>query len=309
MIVFLLPHHSLDPRFRYCLERSPMVNPAEPAPAGLPGGAEPGFFGRCVRGLKAMLLRLKWDYDHLVHGHEQIRLSRLLRQMKRVEELTIVIPARMGKADALEAVRGVIRAGLMRHRAYVTRNFLTGMLVQVILFIVVPTHVASVLFLPVILYYGITRFIEDRLSERDMKYLLTVRLATDTDHQFREDPLLARLEELFEHSPRPDLAYQEAIRFLDGLDEKIDDQTTPAHTLAYHYYRDIGQLDPYERFQDRARKKIVEALKALGRELKHLILWPVHKLRGRKHGAGPASPDTGTHERATAPPDGNAPRP
>jgi hypothetical protein len=293
MIVFLLPHHALDPRFRYCLERSPGSSSADGAETDRSGEAEPGFFGRCARKLKAMLLRLKWDYDHLVHGHEQIRLSRLLRQMKRTDELTIVVPAALGKANALEAVRGVIRAGLMRHRAYVSRNFLTGLIVQVILFIVVPTHFAAFLFLPVILYYGISRFIEDRLSERDMKFLLEVRLATDnTDHQFREDSLLTRLQDLFEQSSRPDQAYQEAIRFLDGLDEKMDDQTTPAHTLAYHYYRDIGQLDPYERFQDRARKKIVESVKALGRELKHLILWPIRKLRRRKHEPAAATPDT-----------------
>jgi len=51
------------------------------------------------------------------------------------------------------------------------------------------------------------------------------------------------------------------------LDHKVDGRSAPEHVLMFNYYRDIGRLDPYERYQDRLRKKLGESVKLLVQHL------------------------------------------
>jgi hypothetical protein len=94
-----------------------------------------------------------------------------------------------------------------------------------------------------------------------MNHLLEVELAGNGREHFREEPHLAHLEETFLKTPRPETAYRDAVRYLDGLDHRMDGQSAPEHVLMYNYYSDIGRLDPYERYQDRIRKKLIETAK------------------------------------------------
>jgi hypothetical protein len=274
MKVFLLPHHPLDPRFRYCLERE---HPLSRELKQQLDQGQRGFVRRWFGQLAAWLRYLKLEYDYLVHGHEQIRLSRLLLLMDRDRDLTIVVPEGMSRAQALEAVRGVVRAGLMRHRAHVARNLLAAFWIQLLLFIVIPTHVLAFLFLPVILAYFALRFREDLLIRRTLAHLLDVRLTRD-EHRLARDRVLQQLEAVFERIPRPEEAYQEAVRFLDLLDGSSGDGPPLNYALVAQYYFDIGRLDPYERFQDRVRKKIVQAFKRAALEMwnfwRRLLGWP-----------------------------------
>src|SRR5262245_20251430 len=137
MNVYLLPHHRFDPRFRYTLERESIASsdgvvvPAQPS----------GFWRRMWLRLRHWYRRLKLDYDHVVHGHEQIRLSRLVLMMDRDPNLTLVVPAGMSRESALVAIHGVIRAGLMALRSHAIRNVLTALVMMIVLFGAVPTHV------------------------------------------------------------------------------------------------------------------------------------------------------------------------
>ncbi len=262
MNVYLLPHHRLDSRFRYTLERDVPANNV-PALVG-PGDSardSAGLLQRAWLGFRSWVRRLKLDYDHVVHGHEQIRLSRLVLLMDRDPELTLVIPAGMTREWALQAVRGVIRFGLMAHRSHAIRNIVTALVMMIVLFGATPTHFAAIIFYPLIGLYAWGRYWEDRLIRRTMTHLLDVRLAGNGGEYFREEVHLTRLEENFNDAARPDTAYQAAVAYLDGLDHKQDDQAEPAYTLMFNYYRDIGRLDPYERYQDRIRQKLGETFK------------------------------------------------
>ncbi len=271
MNVFLLPHHPLDPRFRYTLEREvpdgtrllTMTMELPPQPVGL--------LRRQFWRLQYLLRRVRHDYDQMVHGHEQIRLSRLLILMDRDPELTLVIPARMTRESALEAVRAVIRAGQMAQRSDAVRNVSTAVVMMIILFGIIPTHVLAIIFYPLIGLYAWRRYWEDRMTRRIMRRLLEERLRGNGAEHFREEIHLARLEEMFDRSVRPDAAYREAIAYLDGLDHKMDGKSTPEHTLIFNYYRDIGRLDPYERYQDRIRKKLVESAKLAWQHFSGLV--------------------------------------
>lgn len=278
MNVFLLPHHPLDPRFRYCLEREHRRTDRRPRAAAKTNG----WFRRFFRSLKAALVTAKTEYDYLVHGHEQIRLSRLVLQMSRDPNLTIVIPHGMTQEWALEAVRGVIRSGLMRHRAHLGRNLLTAGLVQVILVLAVPTHVLGLLFLPVIIGYGIQRYREDRLIRKNMETLLHERLANGVQ-RFREDTVLHDIEGILSQVPQPSEAYRRVLDYLDICDG-TQDSLVPEHLwLVAKYYSDIGRWDPYERFQDRAMRSIMRALKRAKHEIVRLwwkILGPLLRKLG-----------------------------
>ncbi len=272
MRIYLLPHHPLDPRYRYCLERAHRPRRRR----GHRSDSKPGnLLVRLWDGLQATLAFAKREYDYLVHGHEQIRLSRLVVSMDEDEELTIVVPEGMGQEWALEAVRGVIRSGLMKHRAHVGRNLLTAFFIQVVLFIIVPTHVAGLLFLPLIVVYGVRRYREDVLIRSRMEHLLQERLSRGP-HRLQEHPLLAALEEIFLRVPEPARAYREAIGFLHEQYRQAADETTKADVRTIeHYYRDIGRWDPYERFQDRAVRSVMRALKRARDEIVRFwqMLW------------------------------------
>jgi hypothetical protein len=54
---------------------------------------------------------------------------------------------------------------------------------------------------------------------------------------------------------------------LDQLDHHQDSQPPPEHALMYKYYSDIGRLDPYERYQDRIRKKLIETARLVAHHL------------------------------------------
>src|SRR5439155_8953771 len=127
--------------------------------------------------LREQVRRLRIEYDHVVHGHEQIRLSRLVVLMDRDPELTLVIPAGMSREWALHAVGGVIRSGQMAHRSSALRNVATAIMMFIVLFAIVPTHVLSVIFWPLIGLYAWGRYWEDRLIHRTMRHLLEERLA------------------------------------------------------------------------------------------------------------------------------------
>jgi hypothetical protein len=264
MNVYLLPHHPLDPRFRYTLEREP--SPTAPT-AARDSSDETGPMRRWLRRTRELVRRLKHDYDHIVHGHEQMRLSRLLLLMDRDPELTLVIPAALSREAAMEALRGVIRVGLMGQRSHAIRNVVTALVMMIILFGIIPTHFAAVLFYPLIFLYAWLRYWEDRLIRKTLQHLLDVRLATDGAERFREEAHLARIEELFAGVPRPGAAYKAAIEYLDGLDQRIDGRAAPEHMLLFNYYSDIGAIDPYERYQDRIRKKLLESLKLAAHHL------------------------------------------
>lgn len=262
MNVYLLPHHRLDPRFQYTLEREAALNPRSAAAKPKePAEAPSGWWRRQAWRLRNLLRKLKVDYDHVVHGHEQIRLSRLLMLMDRDPELTLVIPADMTRDAAMEAVRGVIRAGQMALRSHAVRNVSTTVLMFIILFLILPLHFTAIIFLPLLILYGWLRFWEDRLIRRIMTHLLEVRLAGDRGGRFREEVHLAHLERIFSQSVRPNDAYHEATTYLDSLDQKFDGLSAPEHLLMFSYYQDIGRLDAYERYQDRIRKRLGEALK------------------------------------------------
>jgi hypothetical protein len=207
------------------------------------------------------------DYDNVVHGHEQIRLSRLVLMMDRDPELTLVIPAGMLRESAMEAVRGVIRSGLMALRSHAIRNVLTALVMMIVLFGAVPTHFAAILFYPLIGLYAWGRYWEDRLIRNRMNHLLEVGLGGNGQEHFREEPHLSRLEDLFREKARPEAGYRSAIEYLDGLDGQQDGKASPQHVLMHKYYSDIGRLDPYERYQDRIRKKLVETAKLIGHAL------------------------------------------
>jgi hypothetical protein len=268
MNVYLLPHHRLDPRFQYTLEREvPSIAGSAAAKPIEPTVAPSGWLRRQFWRLRNLLRRLKIDYDQVVHGHEQIRLSRLLLMMDRDPELTLVIPAGMTRDSAMEAVRGAIRAGQMGLRSHAARNVGTTVLMFIILFLILPLHFTAVIFLPLLILYAWLRFWEDRLIRRIMTHLLEVRLTGNDGGRFREEVHLAQLQEIFSQGIRPNDAYHDAMNYLDGLDHKVDGQSAPEHTLMFNYYRDIGRLDPYERYQDRLRKKLVESVKLLGHHL------------------------------------------
>jgi hypothetical protein len=220
-----------------------------------------GFWRRQWLRLRQAYRKLKLDYDQVVHGHEQIRLSRLVLMMDRDPNLTLVVPAGMSRDNALVAIHGVIRSGLMALRSHTIRNVITALVMMIVLFGATPTHFGAVIFYPLIALYAWGRYWEDRLIRRTMHHLLEVGLAGNGREHFREEVHLARLEETFLKTPRPDAAYREAIRYLDGLDHRVDGQSPPEHTLMYNYYSDIGRLDPYERYQDRIRKKLIETAK------------------------------------------------
>ena len=266
MNVYLLPHHRLDPRFSYTLEREAV--PDKWSASTPEAGQQPaGFLRRRWRHVRLLARRLRQDYDQVVHGHEQIRLSRLVLLMDRDPQLTLVIPAGMTRDAALEAVRGVIRSSLMAHRLHAIRNVVTALVMMIVLFGATPTHVAAVIFYPLIGLYAWGRYWEDRLIRRTMAHLLEVRLAGNGDEYFREGVHLAKLEELFGKALRPDLAYREAVQYLDGLDHRMDGKSTPEHALMFKYYSDIGRLDPYDRYLDRIRIKLVETAKLVWHHL------------------------------------------
>jgi hypothetical protein len=264
MNVYLLPHHRLDPRFRYTLEREA---PARPDGAADGTGPPPGFWRRIGAWIRQAYRKLKVDYDNVVHGHEQIRLSRLVLIMDRDPDLTLVIPAGMSRESAMEAVRGVIRSGLMALRSHAFRNVLTALVMMIVLFGATPTHVGAVIFYPLIGLYAWGRYWEDRLIRGRMNHLLEVGLGGNGQEHFREEPHLSRLEELFRERARPEAGYRSAIEYLDGLDGQLDGASSPQHALMHKYYSDIGRLDPYERYQDRIRKKLVETVKLVGHHL------------------------------------------
>ncbi len=288
MNVFLLPHHPLDPRFRYTLERAPTPS-KDWLPAASGDHQPPGWFVRKWRGVRDLVRRVRQDYDNTVHGHEQIRLSRLLMSMEADPELTLVIPAGMPSEAALEAVRGVIRAGLMTHRSHAVRNVSTAVAMMIILFGIVPTHFAAILFYPLIGLYAWGRYREDRLIRRIMNRLLDDRLQGNGAEHFREEIHLAHLEDAFDRIIRPDLAYQEAIAYLDGLDHRMDGKSTPEHELIYNYYRDIGRIDPYERYQDRLRKKLADSVRLAWRALSGTVRRTWRWTVGEKPGDPPAA--------------------
>lgn len=264
MNVYLLPHHRLDPRFRYTLERE--VPPLDPS------RVKPRAVRHLVDRIRHFLHRMRDDYDHLVHGHEQIRLSRLLLLMQRDPELTLVIPAGMSHDWALEAVRGVIRAGLMAHRSYVARNITTALAMMLILFFIIPTHVLAIVFFPPILIYAWRRYREDRLILRIMTQLLDERLEGKREGRFREDFHLAHLEEDFARTASPRESYQRATEYLDNLKEDSTGRPPEEQRLMHNYYRDIGRLDPYERYQDRVRKSVAQAVRAAWHHISSLTL-------------------------------------
>jgi len=268
MKIFLLPHHPLDPRYRYCLEREHPLRRRRRRLESRPRN----LLARCWDGLQAILVFAKREYDYLVHGHEQIRLSRLVLLMDEDEELTIVIPRGMGQAWALEAVRGVIRSGLMKHRAHVGRNLLTAIFLQLVLVIVVPTHIAGLLFLPLIVLYGVRRYREDCLIREHMEHLLDVRLSNGR-HRLLEHETLAQIEQIFQRVPEPSTAYQEAIELLNRATAGPGAEETGDLRAIAHYYRDIGRWDPYERFQDRALRSILRALKRARDEILRGCRW------------------------------------
>jgi hypothetical protein len=257
MNVYLLPHHRFDPRFRYTLERE-NIGALDGTAAASP---DQGFWGRLWQPVRQAYRKLKLDYDQVVHGHEQIRLSRLVLMMDRDPDLTLVVPAGMGRDAALVAIHGVIRAGLMALRSHAVRNVVTALVMAIVLFGATPTHFAAVIFYPLIALYAWGRYWEDRLIRRTMHHLLEVELAGNGREHFREEPHLSKLEETFARTARPDTAYRDAIKYLDSLDHREDGQAPPEHLLMYRYYSDIGRLDPYERYQDRIRKKLVETIK------------------------------------------------
>ena len=279
MNVYLLPHHRLDPRFQYNLEREVAAGiPGAPGSRGMdPTEKPPGRLRRYFMSAREYLRRMKVDYDTVVHGHEQIRLSRLVITMDRDPSLTLVIPADMTRERALQAIRGVIRSGQMAHRSSAIRNVVTAVVMMIFLFGAIPTHIAAVIFYPLIALYAWGRYWEDRLIRRTMTHLLEDRLAPDSGERFREEAHLAQLEELFSRTARPDDAYRQATDYLDGLDHKMDGLSQPQHALMFNYYRDIGRLDPYERYQDRIRKKLVETVKLIAHHLwafwKGLFRW------------------------------------
>ena len=260
MNVYLLPHHRLDPRFRYSLEREAAFSKP---PSGSSFGLTPAKWGLCRKlyfRTKHLVVRLRHEYDHIVHGREQIRLSRLLISMDRDDNLTIVIPAGMTREWARDAVRGVIRAGLMAHRSHVGRNLGTAGAMLVILFLTIPTHILGiVLFFLVVSPYAWLRHREDRLIRRTLTHLLDVRLNESEHGHFREDIHLAHLEEAFTNTPNPGAAYRKVKEQLSALDEGRTDLSNL--DLICHYFHDIGRLDPYERCQDRIRKELVKAVK------------------------------------------------
>jgi hypothetical protein len=264
MNVYLLPHHRLDPRFRYTLEREAAARADRAVDES---GPRPGLWRRLRNWLQRTYRKLKVDYDTVVHGHEQIRLSRLVLMMDRDPDLTLVIPANMARESAMEAIRGVIRSGLMALRSHAVRNVLTAMVMMIVLFGATPTHFAAIVFYPLIGLYAWGRYWEDRLIRRRMNHLLEVGLGSNGDEHFREEPHLGRLEELFREKARPEAAYRAAIEFLDGLDGQQDGQASPQHVLMHKYYSDIGRLDPYERYQDRIRKKLIETAKLVAHHL------------------------------------------
>jgi hypothetical protein len=264
MNVYLLPHHRLDPRFRYTLEREATARPDAAADGA---GPAPGLWRRLWNRIKLSYRKLKVDYDNVVHGHEQIRLSRLVLMMDRDPELTLVIPADMSRESAMEAVRGVIRSGLMAIRSHAVRNVLTALVMMIVLFGATPTHFGAIIFYPLIGLYAWGRYWEDRLIRRRMNHLLEVGLGGNGQEHFREEPHLRRLEELFREKARPEAGYRCAIEYLDGLDGQQDGQASPQHVLMHKYYSDIGRLDPYERYQDRIRKKLIETAKLVAHHL------------------------------------------
>jgi hypothetical protein len=264
MNVYLLPHHRLDPRFRYTLEREA---PARPDAAGDGDGPLPSFRRRVRNWARQAYRKLKVDYDNVVHGHEQIRLSRLVLMMDRDPDLTLVIPAGMSREDATESVRGVIRSGLMALRSHAIRNVLTALVMMIVLFAATPTHFAAIVLFPLIGLYAWGRYWEDRLIRRRMNHLLEVGLSGNGQEHFREEPHLSRLEELFRECARPEAGYSAAIEYLDRLDGQLDGNASPQHTLMHKYYSDIGRLDPYERYQDRIRKKLIETVKLVAHHL------------------------------------------
>lgn len=260
MNVYLLPHHRLDPRFRYTLERE-----APPSDGAADGAVPPlGLMRRVGMWLKHGYRKLKVDYDNVVHGHEHIRLSRLVLMMDRDPELTLVIPAGMTRESAVEAVRGVIRSGLMALRSHAVRNVITALVMMIVLF--AATFAAIILF-PLIGLYAWGRYWEDQLIRRRLNHLLDVGLGANSSEHFREEPHLVRLEDLFRETARPEAAYRSAIEYFDGIDREQDGQASPQHALMYKYYSDIGRLDPYERYQDRLRKKVVETAKLVAHHL------------------------------------------
>ena len=255
MNVYLLPHHGLDPRFRYTLEREGSLRSKSSV------GKSPqrrSLWSRLSDWTRHFLRHLRYDYDHLVHGHEHIRLSKLLLLMDRDPELTIVVPAGMTREWSLKAMRGVIRQGLMTLRSYVMRNVSTAIAMMLILFGIIPTHVSAFLFYPLIGLYAWRRYCEDRLIRRIMNHLLETHLASGGPAQFHEDSHLAQLERIFASNPSAKEGYVAATEYLDRVDLKLDEQTTPELQLLYDYYRDIGRFDPYERWQDRVRNKFIE---------------------------------------------------
>ncbi len=261
MNVYLLPHHRLDPRFRYTLEREAL--PADAAAAATSSGMWRRTWTRIVQWYR----KLKTDYDQVVHGHEQIRLSRLVLMMDRDPNLTLVIPAGMSRESAMEAVRGVVRCGLMALRSHVVRNVITALVMMIVLFGATPTHIAAVIFYPLIALYAWGRYWEDRLIRRRMNHLLEVRMTQNGREHFREEQHLARLEDVFRETPQPSEAYLQAVSYLDGLHNSQDGLPAPEHALMFKYYSDVGRLDPYERYQDRIRKKLVETAKLVAHHL------------------------------------------
>jgi hypothetical protein len=270
--IYLLPHHRLDPRFCFTLERESAAGDAR-----VDAAPPPGLWRRLVVGFVHWVRKLRHEYDHIVHGHEQIRLSRLVLIMDRDPELTLVIPAGMSRAWALHAVRGVIRSGQMALRSHTMRNVITALVMMIVLFGATPTHVAAVIFYPLIALYAWGRYREDRLIRRTMTHLLEVRLAGDTDGRFREDEHLAWLEEEFARTARPNDAYRAAIQYFDGLNQPADGCPIAEHLLLLNYYGDIGRLDPYERYQDRIRNKLIETARLVAHHLwqfwKAIFLW------------------------------------
>ncbi len=262
MNVFLLPHHPLDPRYRYCLEREHR----RPVSRADVQAGRAGIVRRFLQNIVRVLHYAKLEYDYLVHGHEQIRLSRLVLQMSRDPELTIVVPSGMSQQWALEAVRGVIRTGLMRHRAHVGRNLLTALFIQVVLVIIIPTHVLGLLFLPVVVAYGFRRYREDVLIRENMEKLLNERLANGVQ-RFREDPILRDIDNMLHQIPQPHEAYKRVLEYLDICDGSSDGIAPQQLYLVAKYYSDIGRWDPYERFQDRAIRSVVRALQRAKREI------------------------------------------
>ena len=263
MKVYLLPHHPLDPRFRYTLERE---TPSDMEQAAIPSASTP-LFRRALHRLRQLYRKLKFDYDQVVHGHEQIRLSRLVLMMDRDPDLTLVVPSGMSRECALEAVRGVIRSGLMALRSHAVRNIITAVVMMVVLFGATPTHVAAVIFYPLIGLYAWGRYWEDRLIRRRMKHLLEIGLVANGRERFREEFHLAQLEEKFHEIPRAEVAYREAVAYLDKEHQKQNGQASPRHDLMYAYYSGIERFDHYERYQDRIRKKLGETVRLVARHL------------------------------------------